>query len=265
VQASRGLLAALAAAQVTYGRLPGARSPASTRALVVLMLTASAVEAMEARGARRGGLPVVAAGGLGFAAELAGVATGRPFGHYAYTDKLGPRVGGVPVLAAAAWAMMARPAWVTAGWLSRRPALRVPAAAGALAAWDVFLDPRMVREGYWTWPGGGRYEGVPASNFAGWFATGVGVFALWAALDPADDPARDGDGALALYAWTWVGETVANAAIWHRPRVAAAGAAAMGAFAAPALWRRLHQSRGALGPAIRMARNRLHGRPWRHR
>ena len=49
----------------------------------------------------------------------------------------------------------------------------MPLAAGALTAWDVFLDPRMVREGYWTWPGGGRYEGVPASNFAGWFVTGL--------------------------------------------------------------------------------------------
>ena len=42
---------------------------------------------------------------------------------------------------------------------------RVALAAGALTAWDVFLDPRMAREGYWSWPGGGRYEGIPASNF----------------------------------------------------------------------------------------------------
>ena len=79
----------------------------------------------------------------------------------------------MPLLAAAAWAMMARPAWVVAGRISRRTAARVPLAAGALTAWDVFLDPRMARDGYWSWPGGGRYEGVPASNFAGWFATGL--------------------------------------------------------------------------------------------
>ena len=87
--------------------------------------------------------------------------------------ELGPRVRGVPVLAAAAWAMMARPAWVVAGRLTRAARPRVACAAGALTAWDVFLDPRMAREGYWTWPGGGRYEGVPASNFAGWFLTGL--------------------------------------------------------------------------------------------
>ena len=243
---ARALLAALAAAQVAYGRGGRPRGPAATRALVGLMLAASATEAVEARGARRGALPLAAAGGLGFAAELAGVATGRPFGRYTYSDKLGPRVGGVPLLAAAAWAMMARPAWVTAGLLARRRALRIPVAAGALAAWDVFLDPRMARDGYWTWPGGGRYEGVPASNFLGWWLTGLGVFAVWALLDPDDEPAADGDGALALYTWTWVGETVANAALWRRPRVAVAGAAAMGAFAVPALLRRLRA--GATDP-----------------
>jgi putative membrane protein len=69
------------------------------------------------------------------------------------------------------------------------------------------------------------------------------VFAVWALLDPDDAPARDGDGALALYVWTWVGETFANAAIWRRPVVAAAGAAAMGAFSVPALRARLRAGR----------------------
>jgi putative membrane protein len=95
----------------------------------------------------------------------------------------------------------------------------------------------MVREEYWTWPGGGRYEGVPASNFAGWFATGLGVFAIVGVLDDEAPDARD-DGALDLYAWTWAGESVANAALWRRPLVAAAGALAMGAFAVPALVRK---------------------------
>jgi len=236
VSASRWLLGALAGAQMVYGRR-APRAAGTTRAVVGLMLAASVVEAVEARGWRRGGGGVAAAGAVGFAAELVGVATGRPFGHYSYSGKLGPRVGGVPVLAAAAWAMMARPAWVVAGLASRR--WRIPLAAGALAAWDVFLDPRMARESYWSWPGGGRYEGIPASNFLGWLVTGAGVFAVWRLIDGDDDPAVDGDGALALYAWTWVGETFANAVLWRRPVVAVAGAAAMGAFAIPALRARL--------------------------
>ena len=219
------LFGALAVSQVVYGRT--SRPPGATRGIVALMLATSLVEA-------RRPAPVVAAGAVGFGAELVGVATGRPFGHYSYSEQLGPRVGGVPLLAAAAWAMMARPSWAVAGRIARRPVARVPLAAAALTAWDVYLDPRMVREGYWSWPGGGRYEGVPASNFAGWFATGLLVFAAYAALDREAD---DG-GAVALYAWTWIGEAIANAFIWRQPRVALAGGSAMGAFAVPALLRR---------------------------
>jgi putative membrane protein len=241
MRAWKAFAAALVPAQLAYGALPGRRSPAATRAIVGLLLATSAAEAAAARGGRRGLALVGLAGGVGFAAELAGVATGRPFGHYGYTERLGPRVRGVPVLAAAAWALLARPSWVVAGLVTRRRVPRVALAAGALTAWDVFLDPRMVREEYWHWPGGGRYEGVPASNFAGWYLTSGAVFTAFALADGADDPARDGDGALALYAWTWAGELVANAVLWRRPRVALAGGAAMGAFAVPALRARLRR------------------------
>jgi uncharacterized membrane protein len=232
----RALFGALVASQIAYAKLPERRLVAATRGIVGLMLTTSVAEAVGARGARRGAGPIALAGAVGFATEVVGVRTGRPFGAYRYSGKLGPKVAGVPLLAAAAWAMMSRPAWVVAGHLAGpgRRALRVPLAAGALTAWDVFLDPRMARDGYWTWPDGGRYEGIPASNFAGWFATGLVVFGLWSLLE--DDPAGPADdGALALYGWTWLGEGFANAAFWRRPVTAAAGLGAMGAFAAPAL------------------------------
>jgi putative membrane protein len=237
------LFGSLVGAQVAYSRLPERRLVAATRGIVSLMLATSTTEAVQARGLRRGAGPVAAAGTIGFAAELAGVKTGKPFGQYSYSAKLGPQVGGVPLLAAAAWAMMSRPAWVVAGLVAGpRRAVRIPVAAAALTAWDVFLDPRMARDGYWSWPEGGRYEGIPASNFAGWFLTGLGVFAIWSVLDPDDDPARDGDGALALYVWTWLGEGFANAALWKRPVTAAGGLTSMGFFALPALRARLSGS-----------------------
>src|SRR5918997_2060867 len=211
MRAFRSLFALLVGAQVGYSFLPPRHLTAATRSIVALMLAVAGAEAAQARGPRRGTALLAAAGAVGFAAELAGVATGRPFGHYAYSERLGPRVGGVPLAAAAAWAMMARPSWVVAGLLSRRRLARIALAAGAPPPWDVFLDPRMAREGFWSWPGGGRYEGIPASNFLGWWATGLGVFGVWSLLDPEPPDARD-DGALALYAWTWVGETFANAA-----------------------------------------------------
>lgn len=169
-------------------------------------------------------------------------------GHPSHGTGLGAQGRGVPLLAAAVWAMMARPAWVVAGLIARSPLRRVVLAAGALTARGVFLDPRMAREGHRTWPGGGRYEDVPLSNVAGRLATGVGVFAVWALIDGDDDPVLDGDGALALYVWTWIGEAFASAVLWRRPRVALAGGTAMGAFAVPALLAR--RRRRAAVPAV---------------
>jgi putative membrane protein len=238
----RGLFGALVVTQLAYGKIARLRTPAGTKAIVALLLGASTADAVGARGRARGGALVGSAAALGFATELAGVATGKPFGHYTYSSLLGRKVGGVPLAAAAAWAMMARPAWVVAGLVTRGRARRVVVAAYALTAWDVFLDPRMAREGYWSWPGGGRYEGIPMSNFLGWLVTGAGVFAVWAALDGDDDPLHDGDGALTLYAWTWIGELVANLFIWRRPRVAPAGGVAMGAVVVPALMARARRA-----------------------
>jgi putative membrane protein len=227
------LLATLIAAQVLYGRSPP-RSPAATRTMLRLMLAVAAGESVAAQGRRRGLAVGACAGAVGFGAELLGVATGRPFGRYAYSRHLGRQTAGVPLLAAAAWAIMARPAWIAAGWITPDPRVRVPVAAWALTGWDVYVDPRMVAEGYWTWERSGRYEGIPATNFAGWFGTALVAFALAARLDRARPQPRD-DGALALYAWTWLGETVANLVFWRRPKTAAGGALAMGIVAAPAL------------------------------
>jgi putative membrane protein len=78
---------------------------------------------------------------------------------------------------------------------------------------------------------------VPLSNFAGWIVTGGVLFSAWSALP--GERSRAGDEALALYLWTWFSETLANAVVWRRPRVALVGGAAMGAFALPALAARL--------------------------
>ena len=250
-----------------------------TRGIVALLLTTSTADAIEQRGAR-GAAVVSAAGSIGFGAELLGVKTDKPFGPYDYSGQLGPKVAGVPVMAAAAWALLARPSRVAGDWAARAlaggstgavpkiaetPSLafrttRVVAAATALTAWDVFLDPRMVREGSWRWPGGGRYEGIPATNFLGWWATGIVLFAAAELVDPADDPAapapapvmggeRSGDIALGLYAWTWIGEVIANLHLWKRPTVAIAGGLSMALVAVPAIAQRLLAQRSGGSPA----------------
>ena len=114
-------------------------------------------------------------------------------------------------------------------------------AALALAAWDVALDPQMVGFGFWEWRDGGPYDDIPLSNFAGWVAVGLVLFAVWALLEPRRVPHRSGavaDGlGLLLYAWTWLGETVAHLVFWGRPEVALATFVCMGALAVPALVR----------------------------
>ena len=85
---ARALLAGLAGAQVAYGSGGEPRSPAVTRALVALMTATSATEALESRGARRGGLVLATAAGLGFATELIGVRTGRPVNARTSIDRV---------------------------------------------------------------------------------------------------------------------------------------------------------------------------------
>ncbi len=40
-----------------------------------------------------------------------------------------------------------------------------------LVAADLVLDPGAALLGYWTWAEPGLYDGIPASNYAGWLLT----------------------------------------------------------------------------------------------
>ncbi len=213
----RVLFPALVAGQAAHWRLAGSRHEAVTRGIAGLMLLAAAGEAAAARGAARGPALVGSTGAVRFAGEV-----------------VGGRTAGGPLLAAAASATMARPAWVVGGLITRRRAARAALAGGALAARDVFLET------------GDR---ASAKSFLGRLVAGTGAFAPWALADAGDDPPFDGDGPVALYVSTCAAEAVANAVLWRRPRVAAAGAAAMSAFAVPALLRRRARRRAGWLPA----------------
>jgi uncharacterized membrane protein len=161
------------------------------------------------------------------AVEHVGTVTGRPFGRYRYTAALRPQVTGVPIQVPLAWFAMAVPARETAhsslGERSNRVS-RIVIGAAALTAWDLFLDPQMVAEGYWRWARRGRYRGIPISNYFGWFVTGLGVMALLEVVLPPADPAPDlvaGYGVMAAM------ETIGFASFLGDRRVALAGGAAM--------------------------------------
>jgi putative membrane protein len=138
----------------------------------------------------------------------------------------------VPLVIPLAWTWMAWPSWLAAVRLTRSAPARVALAGLGLAAWDVFLDPQMVAEGYWTWaapsPALPGVPDVPLSNYAGWLAVAVAMMAL---LGPAAGPAarRVGDDApmYALYLWTCASSILAHAAFLGLAASAAWGALAM--------------------------------------
>jgi uncharacterized membrane protein len=240
VTASAAAVTAAAMVAVPLARRGGATRRVLTHVVVFGLATTTTASTVRRWGVGRGllGASLITAGTA--AVEAIGTATGRPFGRYSYTGRLRPSVAGVPVVVPLAWWAMAAPAREAAhaalAWRSRRIA-RLGLGAVALTAWDLFLDPQMTAEGYWRWSGGGRYRGIPASNFAGWLLTSLAVMGvLELALPPGPpDPVLVGQ-----YAAMGAMETVGFGAFFGDRLVAAAGGSAMlpiAALAAMRAWR----------------------------
>jgi putative membrane protein len=135
---------------------------------------------------------------VSLAFESLGVATGLVYGPYHYTDTLGPKfLGLVPYLIPAAWFMMMYPSLVIAERIAPRTSgwargLSVAALGGiVMTAWDVVMDPMMVRGGHWVWEVKGAYFGIPLQNYWGWWLTTFSVFLVhWLVTRRNSDPAR---------------------------------------------------------------------------
>ena len=249
-------LTAMVALQVASGV---SADPARFVTPIVIALAASAVAfAAAARGPARALAAFASAALTGYAAEAVGAATGVPFGAYRYTDVLWPKLGAVPLAVCVAWGGMGLAAYGVGRAIAPRWA--VPLGAAALTAWDLFLDPQMLRLGLWTWAEAGPYRGVPLSNFAGWLLVSLLVMAVIRAILGA--PGRLA-GPVALYTAMAAMETLAFAAVFQPrdPLVAAAGGLAMGGFAAAAWWR-LRGAATPPGPAAERARAGQGRRPW---
>lgn len=156
--------------------------------------------------------------------EMLGSRTGFPFGPYAYTDLMQPQLGHVPLLIPLAWFMMLPSAWAVAAIFRRRLWLFALVSAGALTAWDLFLDPQMAAWGVWIWENPSGYFGIPWSNYAGWLGTAVFVTLL---VRPKPLPVRP---LLVIYAITWFLETFGLLFFWGLIGPALVGGVVMGAF-----------------------------------
>lgn len=122
--------------------------------------------------------------------ELLSLRTGFPFGHYYFTDVMGPKFFGLPFLLVLAYLGIGYCSWVLAllilGYRDKPLAgvrtVAVPVlAAFLMLAWDLAMDPAWSTFDHaWIWQRGGAIYGVPVSNFLGWYLTAYLFFQSFA-------------------------------------------------------------------------------------
>ena len=142
--------------------------------------------------------------GVGGLCESLSLRTGFPFGHYYFTDVMGPQVFHLPVLLVLAYLGIGYVSWVLSllilGYrtqpLTGLRVVIVPVLASFLMlAWDLSMEAVWSTiDKAWIWKEGGAFFGVPISNFFGWYLTaflGYLAFALYSRARPLLSPPLD--------------------------------------------------------------------------
>ncbi|WP_411278664.1 carotenoid biosynthesis protein [Gemmatimonas sp.] len=156
-------------------------------------------------GHRRAMLVFVVSFGLAFISEYAGTVTDYPFGAYEYTSQLGYKLfGRVPFNIPTSWFYMLVASLAICGRFlpakDDNTSKWYWALMGGLVltAWDVSMDPAMVKTNHWFWQIGtladrsafeqfiGRpiFFGMPITNWLGWLFTGILVARVMLAIVP---------------------------------------------------------------------------------
>lgn len=122
--------------------------------------------------------------------ESLSLKTGFPFGHYRFTDLMGPKLFDLPVLLVLAYLGMGYLSWILGlamlgsheKPLSGKKIVLLPLLASfVMTAWDLSMDPIWANIDHaWEWHDGGAYFGVPISNFLGWLLTAYVFYQLFA-------------------------------------------------------------------------------------
>ena len=122
---------------------------------------------------RRALLGLTALVGYAYAIEIVGVLTGIPYGEFTYAIDLGPMLAGVvplglPVFFVPLVLNSYLLCLLLLGKRAERTAIRLLSVIATVLAIDLVLDPGAVAIGFWMYPAGGLYHGVPWTNYAGW-------------------------------------------------------------------------------------------------
>ncbi|MEO7360700.1 MAG: carotenoid biosynthesis protein [Gemmatimonadaceae bacterium] len=133
---------------------------------------------------------------IALSSELAGTSSGYPFGVYGYSQQLGYLIAGlVPFNIPTSWFYMLMASLAICGRLlpakddNRSKWWWAFVAALVLTAWDVSMDPAMVKTAHWLWNvpdlsrrsvfvqfiGTPFFFGMPLTNWLGWLLTGIVV------------------------------------------------------------------------------------------
>ncbi len=162
-------------------------------------------------GTRRAALGMLALSAFGYAIEAVGVASGFPYGSFYYGDALGEKaLGLVPYLLPVSYAPFVIGA-VAASWkpgsVPNRHFSLIFRSALLLTLMDGVLDPGAASLGFWIWPEGGVYYGVPLSNYAGWLLSGLiaaTILLATARWRDAPPPGLLDSAIIALSFWTGI-------------------------------------------------------------
>src|SRR5215204_1185998 len=173
----------------------------------LLIALPSPIALLRYLGPRRATLSLLTLSIFGYAIEPIRVATGFPYGANYYSDALGPRLAGiVPDLLPLSYTPLVVGA-VAAAWGTRLRLLHILYSTLLLVWMDAIIDPGAASLGFWVWPEGGAYYGVPLSNYAGWLLSGALATTLLLAAGQWSETPRPGllDSAIiATSFWTGV-------------------------------------------------------------
>ncbi|MCD6321598.1 MAG: carotenoid biosynthesis protein [Clostridiales bacterium] len=122
--------------------------------------------------------------------ETLSIKTGVPFGNYHYTNLLGAKAGVVPWGIMFAYFFTGYISWTMSTiffreygtGISKKRIILIPLLASLIMIiWNISFEPIMSTiEGNWVWVNGGRFFGVPLTNFFGWYITSYLIFQIFA-------------------------------------------------------------------------------------